>query len=112
LNSQQKESLMVIRRIGPLSLAKLAGVLYAAIGLIVGAVFAAISAIGGFSAAAAQSEGAPVVAALFGVGAIVFFPLLYGGIGVSDGSDWRGPVQRDRRDSRRGGSADAVAVWS
>jgi hypothetical protein len=80
LNSQQKESLMVIRRIGPLSLAKLAGVLYAAIGLIVGAVFAAISAIGGFSAAAARSEGAPVVAALFGVGAIVFFPLLYGGL--------------------------------
>ena len=70
---------MVIRRIGPFSLAKLAGVLYAAIGLIVGAVFAAISAIGGFSAMA-QGEGGPAVAALFGVGAIVFFPLLYGGM--------------------------------
>jgi hypothetical protein len=69
---------MVIRRIGPLSLAKLAGVLYGAIGLIAGAVIAAISAVGGFSAAA-ESEGA-AFAALFGVGAIVFFPLLYGGM--------------------------------
>jgi hypothetical protein len=70
---------MVIKSIGPLSLAKLAGILYGAIGLIVGAVFAAISAVGGF-AAATESEGA-AFAALFGVGAIVFLPILYGGMG-------------------------------
>jgi hypothetical protein len=56
---------MVIKRIGPLSLAKLAGVLYGAIGLLIGAVFAAISAVGGFSAAA-ESEGA-AFAAFFGI---------------------------------------------
>jgi hypothetical protein len=61
-----------------MSLAKLAGVLYGAIGLILGAVFAAISAVGGFTAAAG-SEGT-AFAALFGVGAIVVFPLLYGGM--------------------------------
>jgi Transmembrane domain of unknown function (DUF3566) len=70
---------MVINRIGPLSLAKLAGVLYGILGLIGGAVFAAIAAVGGLSAAG-ESEGA-AFAAFFGVGAIVFFPLLYGGMG-------------------------------
>jgi hypothetical protein len=69
---------MVIRRVGPLSVAKIAGTLYAAIGLFVGAIFSLISVAGGF--ASNTSEGAGI-AAVMGVGAIVFFPLLYGGMG-------------------------------
>jgi hypothetical protein len=69
---------MVITRIGPLSVAKVAGTLYTAIGLIVGAMVSLISMAGGF--AANTSEGAGV-AALMGVGAIVFFPILYGVMG-------------------------------
>jgi hypothetical protein len=69
---------MVIKRIGPMSVAKLAGLLYAAIGFFLGAFFAVASAIGAF--ASDDTQGA-AFGALFGVGAIVFFPLLYGGMG-------------------------------
>jgi len=69
---------MVIRRIGPLSCAKLAGVLYAAMGLIIGAIFSIVAAVGGFAAA---DSGEAAFAAFFGVGAIVFLPLFYGALG-------------------------------
>jgi hypothetical protein len=71
---------MVIRRIGPLSCAKLAGVLYAGIGLIAGAIFSLVALVGGF-AAAQESGNAAFAALFFGVGAIVFLPLFYGAMG-------------------------------
>lgn len=68
---------MIIRRVGPLSCAKIVGALYAALGLIIGAVVSLIAAVGGF----ASDSNDFAFAAAFGVGAIVFFPLLYGGLG-------------------------------
>ena len=69
---------MVIKRIGPLSVAKVAGTLYAAIGVLVGAIFSLISVAGGFTADTSEAAG---MAAIMGVGAIVVFPILYGGMG-------------------------------
>lgn len=69
---------MVIRRIGPLSCAKLAGVLYAAMGLIIGAFFSLAAIVGGFAAA---DSGDAAFAAIFGIGAVVFLPLFYGALG-------------------------------
>jgi hypothetical protein len=69
---------MILKRLGPLSLAKLAGFLYAVMGLIGGCVFALIAVFGG--AVSQQSQG-PVLGMLFGVGAIVFLPVLYGALG-------------------------------
>ena len=69
---------MVLRRIGPLSLAKISGVVYAMIGLVAGCFFALFSLVGGLASADA---GGPFFGLFFGAGALVFMPLFYGGIG-------------------------------
>lgn len=78
---------MIIRRVGPLSLAKVAGALYGAIGLIAGAVFALLALVGvGIGAAAGGDEAmGPLFGVLFGVGAIVVLPVFYGAIGFLGG---------------------------
>jgi hypothetical protein len=69
---------MVIQRIGPLSTAKVAGVLYAGLGLLFGAIFSLMAMLGGM---ATDEAGGAAFGAIFGVGAIIFFPLLYGAMG-------------------------------
>jgi hypothetical protein len=69
---------MVIRRVSPLSCAKIAGTLYALFGLIFGGIVSLIAVAGGF--ASNNAEGA-AFSAIFGVGAVVLLPLLYGGMG-------------------------------
>ena len=71
---------MTITRVGPLSCAKVAGLLYVVIGLIAGGLFSLVAMAGGF-AAAARSDDAGVFAALFGVGAIIILPICYGVFG-------------------------------
>jgi len=75
---------MRIRRIDPISAAKVGGVLYAGLGLVIGAcVSLVVMAIGG--AAALSDEGshaAPFVGLLFGAGSIVILPIFYGVIGA------------------------------
>ncbi|MGH7338188.1 MAG: hypothetical protein ACREI7_11445, partial [Myxococcota bacterium] len=75
---------MVLKRVGVLSAAKIAGVLYAGLGLIFGAIFALAALVGaGFAQAAAQDEGLPAFFGLFfGCGAIVFVPVMYGLLGA------------------------------
>jgi hypothetical protein len=68
---------MVIRRVGPVSCAKIAGILYALFGLVIGAVFTVASLAGGFGNTSDQSG----FAGLIGAGAVVVFPVLYGGMG-------------------------------
>ena len=69
---------MVIRRIAPLSLAKIAGTLYAVMGLFFGCILSLVAMAGGFGSEAPQN---PALGALFGVGAIFILPIFYGGIG-------------------------------
>lgn len=69
---------MVITRVRPLSAAKVAAVLYVLIGLIAGAAFS-LAALAG--ALASQNNGGAVAGALFGVGAIVLLPVIYGAMG-------------------------------
>jgi hypothetical protein len=77
---------MIVRRLGPLSLARVTGLLYAGIGLIAGAVFSLfaliLSAIG--QAGGTATELGPF-GALFGIGAILFFPIFYGVLGFVGG---------------------------
>jgi hypothetical protein len=73
---------MVIKRVAPLSVAKIAGTLYAAIGVLIGAVVSLIGVAGAFAAnQGADNPMAGPFAFLFGAGAIVAFPLFYGCIG-------------------------------
>ena len=72
---------MRITYISPLSLAKVALVLYGVLGLLMGLFFAAFSLFGAALGAASGEESA-MFGAFFGVGAIVFLPIFYGGMGA------------------------------
>jgi hypothetical protein len=69
---------MIIKRIVPLSFAKIAGTLYAAMGLIFGCLISLIALAGGFASDTSRAAG---LGAMFGVGAILILPILYGCIG-------------------------------
>ena len=69
---------MVIKRIGPLSCAKIAGTLYLFLGLVIGGTISLIAMAGGFATDAPEIAG---IGAIVGVGSIIFFPLLYGCLG-------------------------------
>lgn len=69
---------MVIKRIGPISCAKITGTLYAIMGLVFGGIVSLIALAGGF---ASNSSDAAGLGAMVGVGSIIIFPILYGCIG-------------------------------
>lgn len=75
---------MVVRRIGVLSLGKILGVIYAVLGLLLGGLFAVFSLFGA-AMGMAQGQGNAWMGAFFGVGAVVFMPLLYGFFGFLGG---------------------------
>lgn len=75
---------MVLRKVGVLSVAKVAGVLYTALGLLFGLIFAAVSR--GAGVAAQEDPSLGWLAPVFGGGAIVFFPILYGCMGAIGGA--------------------------
>ena len=71
---------MRLTRVGPLSVAKIAFVIYAVMGLFFGAIFAFIS-VAGAAIGSAASDHSMFPGAIFGVGAIVIFPVFYGVLG-------------------------------
>jgi hypothetical protein len=70
--------MMTITRVGPLSVAKVAGLLYVIMGLVFGAFISLAAMIGGF---AANQEGSGLFGTVFGVGAIILLPIFYGCLG-------------------------------
>ncbi|MEO8484249.1 MAG: hypothetical protein ABI634_18710 [Acidobacteriota bacterium] len=70
---------MVIRKINPWSCAKVAGVLYALMGLIFGGLF---SLVGLGLGSLASREQFPMAGMIFGAGAIVALPIFYGLLGA------------------------------
>lgn len=68
---------MVIQRIMPVSLAKVMGAIYAVIGFVAGALFTVLALVGATAGASSDPEAA-WMAPLFGIAAIVVFPILYG----------------------------------
>jgi hypothetical protein len=72
---------MRITHIAPLSVAKVAFVLYGLIGLIIGGIIAIASLLGA-SLGAATGDRSALLSAIFGVGAVIFLPLLYGFFGA------------------------------
>jgi hypothetical protein len=81
---------MVIRRVRVWSVAKLMGIMDAAIGLLLGLCVAAVSLLGaGIASAAREGNGGglpPGLSALFGVGAIIVAPIFYGLCGLIFGA--------------------------
>jgi len=68
---------MTITRVGPLSIAKIAGLLGVVIGLIFGA-FVSLFSLAGAAFGAGAGEDRAMFGALFGVGAIILLPIFYG----------------------------------
>jgi hypothetical protein len=69
---------MVITRVGVVSVAKIAGVLYAGIGLIIGGFFSLLGMAGFAGGLASESAGGAFAGALFGIGAVIVLPIVYG----------------------------------
>lgn len=75
---------MTIRRIDALSCAKVVGALYAVIGLFAGGIFTLFALLG--TALGTAREGPEALfGLLFGVGAVLLFPIMYGILGFLGG---------------------------
>jgi len=77
---------MVIRRVNPVSAAKVGGVLYALLGLVIGACISiGAMAFGGLMSSLSDQGGSSgpgaMVGMLFGAGAIIIMPIFYGILG-------------------------------
>lgn len=78
--------MMRIARVAPLSLAKMLGIVYAGIGLLVGAIVSVIAVLGFAAGFAQRGAGSPLFGLLFGAGAVVLLPLFYGLLGLLVGA--------------------------
>jgi len=75
--------MMILRRIDPFSLAKVFGLLYALIGLLVGALISLLAVAGTLWQDSSSANDA--FGFLFSAGAIVILPFLYGALGFVGG---------------------------
>ena len=69
---------MTITRVGPLSVAKIAGLLGIVVGLIAGALLSLISMAGAAIGGAGGDGQSAMFGMMFGVGAIIVHPIFYG----------------------------------
>ena len=69
---------MIITRFEPLSVGKVAGLLYGAMGFVVGVIVSLAATIGGL---AGHDTFGALAGGLVGIGAVVLLPVLYGGLG-------------------------------
>jgi hypothetical protein len=69
---------MIIKRIGPVSCARISGLLYAVMGLILGAIISSIALAGGFGS---DNDGSAAFGGFMGVAAVVVLPICYGLLG-------------------------------
>ena len=78
---------MVIKRIKPMSFAKMNAVVYGLIGLLVGGMFSLIAMAGGLAAGADSENGglAATFGMIFGIGAIIIAPICYAILGFIGG---------------------------
>jgi len=81
--TRNQPPMMTLRRIDPLSLAKVGGLLYALIGLLIGALISLFAVAGAMSIAQDASD--EFVGLVFGVGAIFVLPVFYGAMGFVGG---------------------------
>jgi hypothetical protein len=77
---------MVVRRVKPLSLGKILGAMYLVLGLIAGLIISAVSVLGfAIGSVAAPDQPGNMAGLVFGVGAVVVIPLVYGTLGFIGG---------------------------
>src|SRR5262245_41822754 len=72
---------MVVKRVGPLSAAKIAAVIYAIFGLIFGGLFSLFGMAGALAGGGENSGLGAGIMGMLGVGAIVMLPIFYACLG-------------------------------
>ncbi len=77
---------MVLIRVGVWSVAKVLGALYAGMGLLIGGIVALISLAGAGIAGRTDTSESAMLGAMFGVGAVVLLPIMYGVFGIIFGA--------------------------
>ena len=83
LESAHGGQLMIVRRLSPLSFAKVSGIVYAILGMIAGVMFALFSLMFALFShdGGGRGPGGAFFNAVFGIGALVFMPIAYGVMG-------------------------------
>ena len=76
---------MIIKRVGPVSLGKILGIIYAVIGFFVGLFFSFFMLMGTVLGSIVEDSPEPLVGMIFGVGAVFAFPIFYGILGFLGG---------------------------
>ena len=76
---------MIVKSIGLFSLAKIMGIIYAFFGFIVGLFFSFFTLMGAVLGSVFSDSPEPLVGLIFGVGSVIFFPVLYGVLGFIGG---------------------------
>jgi hypothetical protein len=79
------EVLMILKRIGALSLAKVMGVIYAILGLFVGIIIAIAVSLGALAGSMISESSQAWIGLVFGLGSVIFFPIFYGFLGFLGG---------------------------
>jgi Transmembrane domain of unknown function (DUF3566) len=74
-----------LKKVDPFSLAKVLGILYALLGVIIGLLFAAWGSVMSDLYMDGSDEATKTILSFFGIGSIIFFPILYGIIGLVAG---------------------------
>ena len=76
---------LVLKKLGVFSCAKVSGTVYAALGLLAGMIFSFFALLG--TAIGIASEGGPeaLIGLLFGIGAVIVLPIVYGTLGFIGG---------------------------
>ncbi len=75
---------MVLKKIGIISLARIAAIIYAFLGFVIGIFVAFVVSIGSIAGSrfSELSNGpSPLIGLVFGIGSIVIFPIIYGLLG-------------------------------
>jgi hypothetical protein len=72
---------MVVKRVGPLSAAKIAAIIYAIFGLVFGALFSLFGMAGALAGGGENSGLGAGIMGMLGVGAIVMLPIFYACLG-------------------------------
>jgi hypothetical protein len=73
---------MIIKKVSPVSCAKVAGILYGGIGLLAGCIFSVVALFGGLSSATTVLSFDPTPGNIaMAIASPIFFPILYGCLG-------------------------------
>src|SRR4030067_2628526 len=83
---KSRRSQMILKKIGPFSLAKIGGIIYAVLGLLVGIFISMLAVLGGFASSLTSESSSPIIGMFLGVGAIIILPIFYAILGFIIGA--------------------------